>query len=57
MESIKTPLNELIEKARAIVDKMTPEQKDAMLKEQAMRWAIAEAQWAKDFAEGKCERD
>jgi hypothetical protein len=50
-------LQELIEKARAIVDRMTPEEKDKMLKEQAMSWAIAEAQWAKDFREGKCERD
>lgn len=50
-------LNELIEKAKNIVDKMTPEEKKEMLRKQAEGWAKSEAQWAKDYAEGKCERD
>lgn len=36
---------------------MTPEQREAMLKRQAEGWAKSEAQWAKDFREGKCKYD
>jgi len=50
-------LEELIRKARIEVDAMTPEQKNEMLRKQAESWARSEAQWAKDFREGKCERD
>ena len=50
-------LEELIRKARIAVDAMTPEQKAEMLRQQAESWARAEAQWAKDFRESKCERD
>ncbi len=50
-------LTELLRKARLIVDAMTPEQKAEMLRKQGEGWARAEAQWAKDFREGKCERD
>ena len=57
MESTKTPLEELIKKARAIVDAMTPEQRTEMLRKQAESWAMSEAQWAKDFREGKCKYD
>jgi hypothetical protein len=52
-----TDLEKLIEESRAIVDKMTPEEKAAMIRRQAIGWAKSEIQWAKDFAEGKCERD
>lgn len=50
-------LEELIRKAKAKVDAMTPEQKAEMLRKQALSWALSEAQWAQDFREGKCERD
>lgn len=56
---LKTPLSllELLAKSRAIVDAMTPEEKAEMLHKQGEGWAKSEAQWAKDFREGKCERD
>jgi len=47
----------LLANAKAQVARMTPEEKEAMLRKQAESWARSEAQWAKDFAEGKCERD
>lgn len=50
-------LKELIRKSREIVDKMTPEEKAEMLRKQGEGWARSEAQWAKDFREGKCKRD
>lgn len=50
-------LTELIRKARIAVDAMTPEQKAEMLRKQGEGWARSEVQWAKDFREGKCERD
>lgn len=50
-------LDELIRKSREYVDSLTPEQKAEMLRKQGESWAKAEAQWAKDFREGKCERD
>lgn len=50
-------LHELIEAAKRQVDAMTPQQKSEMLRKQAEGWARSEAKWAKDFAEGKCERD
>ena len=39
------------------VESMTPEQKERMLAAQSERWVKSEMQWAKDFREGKCERD
>lgn len=59
MESFKTPLSllELIERSRKIVDAMSPEEKTEMLRKQRESWARSEAQWAKDFREGRCERD
>lgn len=50
-------LEELIRKARIAVDAMTPEQQAEMLRKQCKSWARSEVQWAKDFREGKCERD
>lgn len=50
-------LEELLRKSKAIVDAMTPEQKAEMLRKQGESWAKSEAQWAKDFREGRCERD
>lgn len=50
-------LAELLRKAKEIVEAMTPDQKTEMLRKQAENWARSEAQWAKDFREGKCERD
>lgn len=50
-------LEELTRKGRELVDAMTPEQKAEMLRKQAEGWARSEVQWAKDFREGKCERD
>lgn len=57
MERLMSELDELIRKARLAVAAMTPEQKAEMLRKQTEGWAKAEAQWAKDFREGKCERD
>lgn len=50
-------LEELLATARRTWDSMTPEEQRAMLQKQAEAWARSEAQWAKDFAEGKCKRD
>lgn len=57
MGRLMSELDELIRKARLAVDAMTPEQRAEMFRKQAEGWAKAEAQWAKDFREGKCERD
>lgn len=50
-------LKELLRKARIAVDAMTPEEREVMLKRQGESWARSEAQWAKDFREGKCKYD
>lgn len=50
-------LTELLRKARIAVDAMTPEQREEMHRNQRESWVRAEMQWAKDFREGKCERD
>jgi hypothetical protein len=50
-------LGRLIALANRAWRDMTPEQKQEMLRTQAEGWARSEAQWAKDYAEGKCERD
>lgn len=59
MEPAKTPLSllELLAKSKAIVDAMTPEEKAEMLRRQVEGWAKSEAQWAKDFREGRCKYD
>jgi len=50
-------LEELLRKSKELVDAMTPEEKAEMLRKQGEGWAKSEAQWAKDFAEGKCRYD
>lgn len=50
-------LANLLIKAREYMDSLTPEQKAEMFKKQAEGWAKSEAQWAKDFREGKCLYD
>lgn len=50
-------LDRLVEEAKRRVAAMSREEVAAMLREQASSWARAEAQWAKDFREGKCRRD
>lgn len=50
-------LEELLAKSKTIVDKMSPEELREMIRKQGEGWAKSEAQWAKDFREGKCERD
>lgn len=50
-------LEALLARSKAAVAAMTPEQKAEMLRLQAEGWARAEAQWARDFAAGLCERD
>jgi hypothetical protein len=50
-------LAELLRKSKIAVDKMSPEELREMLRRQGENWAKSEAQWAKDFREGKCERD
>lgn len=41
-------LLDLIRHARAKVDAMTPEEREAMAREQARSWAAAEAAWNED---------
>lgn len=50
-------LEELIRKAKEKVDAMSPKELREMIRKQSESWARSEAQWAKDFHEGKCERD
>lgn len=50
-------LEELIRKSREAVAKMSPEEVREMLRKQGDSWARSEAQWAKDFREGKCKYD
>lgn len=50
-------LEALIAKGKAKVDAMSPEELHEMIRKQGEGWAKSEAQWAKDFREGKCERD
>ena len=50
-------LQKLLEEAKKAVAAMTPEQRAEMLRKQAEGWARSEAQWAKDFREGKCRYD
>lgn len=54
---MRPELEALIKRSREIVDAMTPEQVNEMLRKQGESWARSEAQWAKDFREGKCKRD
>jgi hypothetical protein len=50
-------LTELLRRSREYVNSLTPEQCSEMLRKQGEGWAKSEAQWAKDFRDGKCERD
>lgn len=50
-------LVEQIEQSKMIVAAMTPSERDEMHRKQGEGWARSEAQWAKDFREGKCKRD
>lgn len=52
-----TELDELIRKAKELVDAMSPDELKEMLRKQGESWARAEAQWAADFKAGRCERD
>lgn len=57
MESVKTSLNESLRKAKERLSKMTSIEREDMYRRQRDGWVISEIQWAKDFREGKCERD
>ncbi len=57
MESSKATLNELLRVCIEQFNHLTLEQKTEMLRKQAESWARSEAQWAKDFREGKCVHD
>jgi hypothetical protein len=50
-------LLELLRKARLAVDAMTRLEREEMLRKQGEGWVRSEAQWAKDFREGKCIYD
>lgn len=50
-------LEDLLAKNRAAVAAMSEDEIKEMLRRQGESWAKAEAQWAKDFREGKCEKD
>ena len=54
---MKPELIELVRQARERVDAMTPEQRAEMYRQQREGLVKSEIQWAKDFREGKCERD
>ena len=47
----------LLEMAKVLVDALTPEERAAMLRQQAEGWARSEAQWAEDFRAGRCNSD
>lgn len=56
--TVTTPeLMWLLEQSKQIVNAMTEAERAEMLRKQGESWVKAEAQWAKDFREGKCERD
>lgn len=50
-------LEKLLAKVLEQWEAMTPEQRAEMLRKQGEGWARSETQWAKDFREGKYERD
>lgn len=50
-------LQRLIEQSKNIMEAMSPEEKESMFRRQAEGWARSEAEWAKDFREGKCAYD
>jgi hypothetical protein len=54
---VNPELEELLKRAKAYTEAMTHEEREAMWRRQAEGWARSEAQWAKDFREGKCKRD
>jgi hypothetical protein len=47
----------LIQQVKDKLAAMTPEEREEMYRKQRDGWVKAELQWAKDFREGKCERD
>lgn len=57
MSKLSPELEALLAKSKAKVAAMTPEQREDMYRRQRDGWVISELQWAKDFREGKCERD
>ena len=57
MSKMSFELERLLIEAKAKVEAMTPEQKEAMYKAQRDGWVKSEMQWAKDFREGKCKFD
>lgn len=57
MESAKAPLADMLAAAKARWEVMSVEEKEAVLRKQRDGWVRAETQWAKDFKEGKCDRD
>jgi predicted Fe-S protein YdhL (DUF1289 family) len=50
-------LEELLHLAKLKWEAMSDEEKDAILDRQRKGYVKSEMQWAKDFKEGKCERD
>jgi hypothetical protein len=50
-------LSEMIRRSKQRLAEMTPEEREAMRQQQRDGWVKSEMQWAKDFREGKCERD
>lgn len=47
----------LLKKSKEYVDSLTSEELREMLRKQGESWARSEAQWAKDYREGKCKYD
>ena len=50
-------LEELLRLAKLKWESMSDEEKDAILDRRHKGYVKSEMQWAKDFKEGKCERD
>lgn len=50
-------LEALLKRSKEYMDSLTPEQRAEIFRKQGESWARSEAQWAKDYREGKCERD
>jgi predicted Fe-S protein YdhL (DUF1289 family) len=50
-------LEELLRLAKLKWEAMSDKEKDAILHRRLKEYVEAKIQWAKDFREGKCERD
>lgn len=54
---MKSDLRELLEKSKKYMNSLSEEERKEIFRKQGESWSKAEIEWAKDFREGKCERD